>query len=57
MAPAPYSKHLIRLFRGDFERLAVLHRSTTPSAIVRDLVRRHITELEQVLQDLIEEER
>jgi hypothetical protein len=45
--PDPYTKHLIRLYSGDFERLGQLYATKRPNEIIRQLVREHIDALEK----------
>jgi hypothetical protein len=45
--PDPYTKHLIRLYSGDFERLGQLYATKRPNEIIRRLVREHIDSLER----------
>jgi hypothetical protein len=45
--PDPYTKHLIRLYSGDFERLGQLYSTKRPNEIIRQLVREHIDNLER----------
>lgn len=42
----PYSKHLIRLYRGDFKRLSDLYSKKKPNEVIRHLVRDHINAVE-----------
>jgi hypothetical protein len=45
-ADDPYTKHLIRLYRGDFERLSNLYSTKRPNEVIRDLVRNHCDAVE-----------
>jgi len=38
-------KHTIRLFNGDFSRLAIAHPSLGGNVVIRVLVRRHLNEI------------
>jgi hypothetical protein len=40
------TKHLIRLNRGDYQRLGELHKHRTPNEVIRLLVQRHIKAIE-----------
>lgn len=44
------SHHHILLYEGDFDRLASIYHTKTPTAVIRDLVRRHIEAVEIRLQ-------
>lgn len=41
-----YTKHLIRLYQGDFDRLVRLHKNIRPNEIIRNLVREHCLAME-----------
>jgi hypothetical protein len=41
-----FTKHLIRLYRGDFARVARLHNTKRPNEIIRNLVREHCLAME-----------
>ena len=40
------TKHTLLLYAGDYTKLMRLHEATGGSAVVRELVRRHINKLE-----------
>jgi hypothetical protein len=43
--PDELSGHHLLLFRGDFNRLKELHPHDSPTSVVRQLVRKHIVEM------------
>ena len=44
--PEPVEPKLIRLFAGDFERLASLYPQVSTAMVIRNLVRAHILKVE-----------
>lgn len=47
----PLSKHVLRLYRGDFERLASYYPELGPSVAVRHIVRAQLTALDAKVGD------
>ncbi len=45
------SRHLIRLWAGDMERLKEIYHTKSANSVIRDLVRAHIERVEIRLQE------
>lgn len=45
------TKHLIRLYAGDFDRLAAIYRIKRPNKVIRDLVRKHCDAAEAAIRE------
>jgi hypothetical protein len=43
------SKHLVRLYRGDYDTLARLRPDSKPNTVIRELVRQYIASLQEEL--------
>lgn len=45
--PEPLHRHQILLYKGDFERLQSIYQTKKPTSVIRDLVRKHVDEIER----------
>lgn len=46
----PLTRHQILLYKGDFQRLNDIYSSKSATEVIRELVRRHITDVERRLE-------
>lgn len=53
----PLTRHQILLYKGDFEKINDLYSSQSATAVIRELVHRHIASCERRLAEIQKEEK
>lgn len=46
------TKHLVRLYRGDYDTLARLRPDSKPNTVIRELVRQYIASLQEEMDNV-----